>query len=123
MTKGKGSSSQPKERGCWLTGWLIFIAIHGIGSSILILSLRWQETMTVFAWALPVLFLLSLADIVAAVAVWSWKRWGLVLYAISTLVGLVAGLVLTRTQLWVFHDIIPLVVLGYLVKDKRDLFD
>ena len=37
--------------------------------------------------------------------------------------GIAVGLVLTRTQLIVFHDIIPLVILGYLVKDKQKWFD
>ncbi|NIV37003.1 MAG: hypothetical protein GWN58_48495, partial [Anaerolineae bacterium] len=62
-------------------------------------------------------------DIVAAIGAWNWKRWGLWLYAISTVAGIAVGLVLTRTQLIVFHDIVPLVILGWLVKDKHQWFD
>lgn len=67
---------------------------------------------------MPVLLILSLADIVAAIGAWNWRRWGLVLYGISTAAGIAVGLMLTGSQLVVFHDIIPLTVLGYLYKDK-----
>ena len=45
------------------------------------------------------------------------------IYAISTVLGIAIGLVLTRSQLWDFHDILPLVILGYLIKDKRGYFE
>ena len=69
------------------------------------------------------LFALAIADIVAAVAIWYWKKWGLRLYAISTVIGIAAGLILTASQLVVFHDIIPLAVLGYVIKDRWGDFD
>ena len=68
--------------------------------------------------ALPVLLVLSLADIVAAIGAWNWRKWGLVLYGISTAAGIAVGLMLTGSQLVVFHDIVPLTILGYLYKDK-----
>jgi hypothetical protein len=123
MTKSKHKEETPKERGCWLSGWLILIALHGVLVTVLILYLRDQQHAARLPWVLPALLLLSLADIVAAVAAWYWKRWGLILYAISTFVGIAVGLVVTRSQLIVFHDIIPLAILGYIVKDKRQLFD
>ena len=117
------SKPQAKERGTWLSIWLIFIMVHGIIATILIGYLQQQEQITRFPWALPVLVALSLADIVAGIATWYWKKWGLTLYAISTVVSIVVGLIVTASQLIVFHDIIPLVILGYLVKDKMKLFD
>jgi hypothetical protein len=123
MTKKKQTAPQHKERGGCLTAFVILIAIHGILASFLIWYLRAQDTTTRFPWALPVLFILSLADIVAAIAIWYWKKWGLILYAVATFAGIAAGLVLTRSQLVVFHDIVPLVILGYVVRDKLKLFD
>ena len=123
MSKSKKNQTQVKERGTWLSIWLIFIMIHGIVASGLIWYLRNQGGDSSPAWILAVLFVMAIVDVVAAILVWNWKRWGLWLYAISTVVGIVLGLVLTRSQLWVFHDIIPLVILGFLVKDKQSYFD
>ena len=123
MSKGSGKNSHPKERGCWLTGYLIFIMVHGILASVLVWYLAQSPQVTKFPWTLPVLFLLSVADIVAGIAIWNWKKWGLWLYAISVAVGIAVGLVLTATQLIVFHEIIFLAILGYVVKDKMQFFD
>jgi hypothetical protein len=121
MAKHKENAA-PKERGTWLSLWLILILLHGLLASGLIWYLRSQRNDPSPSWVLIILFLLALADIVAALAAWNWKKWGLWLYAISTAVGIVIGLILTASQLIVFHDIIPLVILGFLVRDKRDYF-
>lgn len=123
MSKSKNKQDQAKERGTWLSIWLIFIMLHGILASVLIWYLRNQSGDSSPTWVWAILFVMAIVDVVAAILVWNWKRWGLWLYAISTLVGIIIGLVLTRSQLWVFHDIIPLVILGLLVKDKQSYFD
>ena len=61
---------------------------------------------------LAILFALGIVDIVAAIGAWYWKKWGLWLYTISTFVGIAVGLALMCMQSIVFHDIIPLVILG-----------
>ena len=122
MTKKKAGQVH-KERGTWLSLWLILIMLHGLIASGLIWYLRAQGNESSPAWMLAILFVLGIVDIVAAIAAWYWKKWGLWLYVISTVVGIAVGLVLTRTQLIVFHDIIPLVILSYLVKDKQKWFD
>ena len=113
----KKPQKAPKERGCWLTGWLILMLVHGIVSSLLIFYQRNLEGGDQTIW-LGLLLLASIAIVVATVAIWYWQRWGLILYAIAIGASIVAGLILTRTQLWVFHEIIPLAILGYLIKDK-----
>jgi hypothetical protein len=97
--------------------------LHGVLASVLIWYLAGTDQVTKFPWTLPALFLLSLADIVAGITIWNWKKWGLWLYAISVAVGIAVGLVLTATQLIVFHEVIFLAILGYLVKDKMQYFD
>lgn len=123
MTKKKNAGHVHKERGTWLSLWLMLIMIHGFVASGLIWYLRAQGNDSSPVWMLAILFVLGIVDIVAAIAAWNWKKWGLWLYLISTAIGIAVGLVLTRTQLIVFHDIIPLVILGYLVRDKREWFD
>lgn len=117
----KKNNTTPRERGCWLSGWLILMILHGVLSSALIYYQATLPGANSPGW-LGVLFLVAIADIVAAIAIWYWQRWGLILYAIATVVSIAVGLILTRTQLWVFHEIIPLAILGYLVKDKWAYF-
>ena len=125
MRKTKHNHKQPtiKERGGWLSAWLILIIAHSIFAAFLILHLRAQQNIPSSPWFWLLLLALAVADIVAAIAIWNWKRWGFVLYAISTVVSIVVGLVLTGSQLIVFHDIIPLAILGYLLKDKQQYLD
>ena len=118
----KTEQASSKERGTWLSIWLILIVVHGVIAAGLIWYLRNEGGLGSPWWVFTLLFVLAIADIVAAVAAWYWKRWGLQLYALSTVVGIVIGLVLTASQLIVFHDIIPLAILGYLIKDKRSHF-
>ncbi len=100
MSKAKPKQqTQHKERGTWLTIWLVLIVLWSIGGTILLWYQRNQEATTMFQWALPTLFLLNVADIVAVVAIWFWKRWGLTLYLISTGLAIAARLIVTRAQL------------------------
>ncbi len=123
MAKHKSDKPDSKERGGWLSAWLILILLHGIFAAGLIWYLRTQRDDPSPAWILLILFILAVADIVSAIAAWNWKKWGLWLYAISTVAGIAIGLVLTASQLIVFHDIVPLVILGMLIRDKRAYFD
>ena len=123
MTTGKRARANTRERGGWLSAWLILIILQGIFYSFLILYLRQRRSDPSPAWILIILFALSIADVVGAIATWHWKRWGFQLYALSTAVGIAVGLLLTGSQLIVFHDIIPLAILGYLLKDKWSFFE
>ena len=123
MNKNTSRKPASKKRGGWLSAWLILIMIHGVLAAALIWYLRTEGNLSSPWWVWSILFILALADIVAAIAAWNWKRWGLWLYTASTGAGIVIGLVLTASQLIVFHDIIPLVILGMLIKDKHGYFD
>ncbi len=118
MFKSQDNHAGEKRRGGCLSAFLIFIIIHSALATWLIWDLHAQGQPRAVPWALPVLLILSLADIVAAIGAWNWRKWGLVLYAISTAAGIAVGLMLTGSQLVVFHDIVPLTILGYLYKDK-----
>ena len=117
------STSKKKERGTWLSAWLILIALHSILYAFLILYLRGQSNEDSPVWMAIVVFVLSIVDVVAVIAIWNWKKWGLQLYAVTTVVAIAVGLMLTGTQLIVFHAILPLAILGYLIKDKWAQFE
>jgi len=121
--KAKKKPPIKKQRSGWLTAWLVLMMIHGIFAAFLVLYLREQQSGTSPVWVLLVLFAMAAAHVIAALAIWEWKRWGLILYVAVTVVSMVVGLILTGTQLWVFHEVIPLVILGYLVKDQMKAFE
>jgi hypothetical protein len=123
MSKASTGKTIARDRGTWLSIWLILIMLHGVFAAGLIWYLRAQRNDPSPSWILAILFALGVADIVAAVAAWNWKKWGLWLYAFATAAGIVVGLVLTASQLIVFHDLVPLVILGLLIRDKRGYFD
>jgi len=118
---GKGTPDK-KQHGGWLTAWLVIAVLRSVLYTFLVLYLRGQRNDPSPAWMLIILFVVSLADLVAVIAVWLWKKWGLQLYAVSTVASIAVGLMLTGSLLIVFHGIVPLAILGYLIKDKWHLF-
>jgi ABC-type multidrug transport system permease subunit len=114
---------QKKEHGGWLAAWMVLALLQSIFYTFLILYLRGDRPDPAPWWVWLLVFLVSLAEIVAIVAIWGWKKWGITVYIITTLAGIVVGLLLTGTQLAVFHGILPLAIFGYLIRNKRNLFD
>jgi hypothetical protein len=90
---------QAARHGC-LTAWLILIIIANTLGAIICLVLPFTVAdlhTRLSAWFLPVMliaFLLSVAAIVCAVALFRWKRWGFYGYAIVKAVDIVLGALL-----------------------------
>ena len=77
----------------------------------------------------PTWFILSavaaaILDIVAAVALWRWKKWGLTLYLIATSIVIVLGILATgAAMLWSFSRLLPFIIVGYIVRSKWEYFE
>ena len=119
-TAAKHKDTMQKKRGTGLTIWLVLIALHGIVFALLTWNVIKPGDYDAPSWLLWLLLLMSIADVVAAVALWYWKRWGFQLYGVLTVVRIVVGLIATASQLWVFYAIIPLVILGYVLRPYWD---
>jgi len=122
-SKPKASVSRPapKVRGGWLTAMLVIIAVHGVLTSVLLIAVG-KEPAGVPApvfWAAAVA--VTVADMVAAVALWKWKRWGLYLYTVSTLAGIVLGMLVLPAMITAFHGILPLGILGLILSGQRKM--
>jgi hypothetical protein len=126
-SKTGGAAKRPakKERGALLSFLIGLILLHGILASYLAFSSLKEVYRDSTSWILIVLALISLADIVAAFAMWRWKKWGIVLYAATKVVAAVIHLMLTGSLLVVFYDLLPVVFLGYVInlQSKRNLFE
>lgn len=121
---GTKASSKQKvvkhEHGAVLTTALVIMALHGIVAAIAYNSMSTAPEVN-RPWIISLMVLHSLLDIVAAVAIYYWKQWGLYLYVASMIIAMVAGLV-SVGFMSVFYIAFPLVILGYLLRYKWDNF-
>ena len=125
-TKAKAPAKKPiqKERGTLLSVLLALILVHALLATYLgYTSLRDEYTRT--TWVLPLMILVSIACIVAAVGMWYWKQWGIYLYAIACVIQAAVHLALTGALMVVFYDLLPLSILAYVIslQSKQKLFE
>ncbi len=119
--QGKKGKVQVKERGIWVQLLLIFMAVHGIFASYFYYTVRTQEPYLDRPMILTLMVIHSLANVVAAVGIWYWKKWALYVYAGSTILALVVGLL--TVGVWsVFYFMLPLAIVGWVLRDKWSYF-
>jgi hypothetical protein len=122
-----GSTKKPvkKERGPLLSFLLVLVLLHGIFATFLAFSTLKEAYSNSRPLILLVLTLLSLADILAAVGMWNWKKWAITLYAVTAVVAAAIHIMLTGSTIVVFYDLLPVAILGYVLnlQSKRNLFE
>lgn len=104
-----------------MTAMLVIIAVHGILTSVLLIMLRKQPSGPAQPWLWAAAASVTIADIVAAIVLWKWKRWGLYLYTVATFVGIAAGMIVFPSILTAFHGILPLGILGLILSGQRKM--
>ncbi len=110
-----------KVHGTLLTIVMIIIAVHGIFAAFLYSSMSSAPEVQ-RPWIISLMVLHSVANIVAAVGIFYWKKWGLFIYSASTIVALVAGLI--SVGAWsIFYMVLPLVIVGWILRSKMKYFD
>ena len=122
MPKSKKKHHLP-ERSFWASFWIVIIALHAIGMAFLEIFVLTGPDEVNRPVLIGILVINSLATIIAMFGVWRWKEWGLYLYAITVIISLTVGLILTASQLFVFSRVILPAFLGWTLKDKWDYFD
>ena len=119
-TPSKKKPVAKKERGPLLTTALVIIVIQGIFAA----YLYYTQNNAVEAqkpWIYSAMVLHNLANIAAAIGIFYWKKRGLYVYAASALVSVVAGLF--SVGFWSFwYMILPVFILGWIVREKRQYF-
>ena len=123
-TKNKQKKTQHaphKTRGPWLTIALVVMVLHGLAAAIFYAVARLDTTYMDKTWAISLMALHFLANVLAAVGIWYWQKWGLYVYAGSTILALFVGLM--TVGIWsVFYMVLPLVILGWLLRTKWSYF-
>jgi hypothetical protein len=115
----KSKKKLHKNRGALLVIFLVIMVLNGILTAVMYHGSA-SEAERPFIIGLMTLH--SLMNIAAAVGIWYWKKWGLYVYAASTILALVLGLV--TVGMWsVFSIILPAVILGWILSEKWDYFE
>jgi hypothetical protein len=65
----------------------------------------------------------SAADIVAAVAMWFWKRWGMILYGVAAAVQAGIAVLATGDIFLLFGALLPAIIVLYILATRRDQFE
>ncbi len=105
-------SNQPTHRRTTLqTIALIYVVIHGFLFWAIARSMAVEDT----TLSLVLFGLSALASVVAGIAMWRWRRWGIYLYAAATLV--LAGVVLLKTMslMMMFGVFLPMFIVIYIL--------
>ena len=119
-TKSKKKST-PKHRGTFLTILLVIIGLHGIVAGIFYYYARLDDSIVTRPWLLMLMAIHFFANVISAVGIWKWKMWGWQLYVASTVLALVVGLL--AIGIWsVFYMILPLAIVGWVLRTKWDNF-
>jgi hypothetical protein len=112
-----------RQRTALITAVIVLIFLHGA----LFTLLAWSDLRTngieVRSLYLPLLFITSAADVIAAIALWYWKRWGFQLYVAATLVLATSALMNTGSILVLFASVLPAIIAAYIFLPKQHLFD
>jgi len=125
--RSKKSHHQPvhKERGILITAAVVVVIIHGL----LMLGIIYGQQYLRQADGPPTWFVLStigaaIADVVAGIALWRWKKWGLTLYFVATLIVIGLGILATGYgMMWAFSRIIPFAIVGYIIRSRWQYFE
>ncbi|MFO7633077.1 MAG: hypothetical protein R6W76_11080 [Caldilinea sp.] len=121
MTKRKNQTKPAKERSTLLAIALVAVILHGI----IMAAVYWtvlpdaqRGVQNISVW---IMFLTAVADIVAGVALWRWKQWGIYLFGIATIAG--AVIVMLHNPFLLFGSIIPAIIVLYIIMMQRGKFE
>jgi hypothetical protein len=125
MSKLQHKSSQHEhapERGALLTVAIILVVLHGAFFTALSYSVIKGDGLIAAPVLLGLLLLCSAATVVAGVAMWFWKRWGIYLYVVAGVGTAVVFLMRTGSIWMMFGAFLPLVIVGYILQPRLKYF-
>ena len=110
MSKSHKANQQAPHCTSIQTAALVYVVLHGFIFWALARSMPSEET----TLALVLFALTALASVIAGIAMWNWKRWGLYLYVGASLA--LAGVVLLKTisLIMMFGAMLPMIIVIYI---------
>ena len=110
MNKSHKANQQAPHRTSLQTAALVYVVLHGFIFWALARSMPSEET----TLALVLFALTALASVIAGIAMWNWKRWGLYLYVGASMAQ--AGVVLLKTisLMMMFGAMLPMIIVIFI---------
>lgn len=112
---------QKPVRGGLLTAAIVIMAIHGVFNTVALLLIRKSEYYNPPPWLWAAAFGVGIATIVAAVALWYWKRWGLYLYLAAAVASGIVGVITFPSFGIAFYNLIPVAILGWILNSQKKM--
>jgi len=111
-----------KTRNTLLTIALVIVILHGILMAAVYWTVVPDAQRTLGNIALIVMFLAAAASVVAGIAMWFWKRWGIYLYGAAAVVEAIVVLVASGDLILLFGALLPAIIVLYIVMAQREKF-
>jgi len=98
---------------------LVYVVIHGFLFWLTARSMPGEDTtLTLALFGLA----FALASVVAGVAMWFWKRWGLYLYVVATIILAVVTVLKTGSMIMLFGVLLPAIIVLYIFSQALKYF-
>ncbi len=123
MSKTKPAPKPTKHRNTWLTVALVIVFLHGILMAAIFWTVRPDVEKTWGNIAVWIMILSAVGDIVAAVAMWLWKRWGIYLYGLAAIGSAIVAVMASGDLFLLFGALLPAIIVLYIVMMQRDKFE
>ena len=123
ISSSKGSKQASKHRSTLLTVALVIVILHGILMAAMYWTVLPDAQRTLGNIALLGMFGAAAATVVAGVAMWFWKRWGIYLYGVASVVEAVIALLASGSIFLLFGALLPAIVVLYIVMAEKEKFE
>ena len=123
MSKAKPAPKPVKHRNTWLTVALVIVFLHGILMAAIFWTVRPDVEKTWGNIAVWIMILSAVGDIVAAAAMWLWKRWGIYLYGLAAIGSAIVAVMASGDLFLLFGALLPAIIVLYIVMMQRDKFE
>jgi len=123
--QGTKQANKPvsKRRSTLLTAALIIVILHGIVMAVVYWTVLPDAQRTVGNIALLGMFGAAAASVVAGVAMWYWKRWGIYLYGAAAVLEAVIALLASGSIFLLFGALLPAIIVLYIVMREQGKFE
>mgnify|MGYP001290674392 CR=1 FL=1 len=123
MSKQTKQLSARKRRNTLLTIALVIVLLHGILMTAIFWTVRPDVERNLGNVAVWIMLLSSVADVVAAIAMWYWKRWGIYLYGVAAIGAAIVAVMASGDLFLLFGALLPAIIVLYIVTMQRGKFE
>lgn len=114
-----------RERGGCLTAWLILVLIANalIAFYYLTSTSALQQVYPVSSVIFLLLAAIGAVNVVSAIGLWTWHKWGFYLFAITSVITLVINISIELPILSSLSGLIGVAILWFLLRSRWQAFD